>query len=227
MTTAGRQARRSTRLLLAVLAVVAVLAAAGLAGRQLAFDPARDLSAWNELDTRWGTYLPGRQWGTPREAIDGDDWGLDYLTAIRREYATGEDGIAGLTTRDGAFNLGWAVWDEQGVRVIERLFGWSNPAGEHGESIVDLRTFGANTPTSSYTSYELDHLLVDALEALDPDLARDVRVRVVATVEADWTATGQLHEDSDGDTGVGLGADQQTGWTALVANLIAEGWPAK
>ena len=157
MSTPRRQARRSTRLFLAVLAVVAVLAAAGLAWRQLAFDPARDLPAWNQLDTRWGTYLPERQWGTPREAVDGDGWGLDYITAIRREYATGEDGIAGLTTRDGAFNLGWAVWDERGVRVIERLFGWSNPAGEHGESIVDLRTFGANTPTSSYTSYELDY----------------------------------------------------------------------
>jgi hypothetical protein len=157
MATERRQVRRSSRLLLAVLAVVAVLSAAGLVWRQLAFDPARDLPAWDELDTRWGTYLPERQWGTPREAVDGDGWGLDYLTAIRREYATGEDGIAGLTTRDGVFNLGWAVWDEHGVRVIERLFGWSNPAGEHGESIVDLRTFGANTPTSSYTSYELDY----------------------------------------------------------------------
>ena len=157
MSTAGRQTRTSTRLLIAVLAVVAVLAAAGLAWRQLAFDPARDLPAWNELDMRWGTYLPERQWGTPREAIGGDGWGLDYITAIRRDYVTGEDGIAGLTTRDGAFNLGWAVWDEKGVRVIERLFGWSNPAGPNGEAIVDRRTFGANTPTSSYTSYELEY----------------------------------------------------------------------
>jgi hypothetical protein len=45
-------------------------------------------------------------------------------------------------------------------------------------------------------------------------------------VEADWRATGRFHEYFDGDTGAGLGADEQTGWTALVANLIAEGWPA-
>jgi hypothetical protein len=155
--TTPRLIRRPSRLLVAlVLSVVAVFASATVLQRELA-DPVRGVPAWNDLDTRWGTYLPERQWGTPREAIDGDGWGLDYITAIRRDYVTGEDGIAGLTTRDGAFDLGWAVWDEHGVRVIERLFGWSNPSGPHGEAIVDLRTFGANTPTSSYTSYELDY----------------------------------------------------------------------
>lgn len=148
--------RRSTRLVLGILAAVA-LVATGLAWRQLTADPTRGLPAWNQLDTRWGTYLPERQWGTPREAVGGDGWGLGYLDAIRREYTYGEDGIAGLTTRDGAFNLGWAVWDERGVRVVERLFGWSNPSGPNGEAIVDRRIFGANTPTSSYTSYELDY----------------------------------------------------------------------
>ncbi|HEX4897054.1 MAG TPA: trehalase family glycosidase [Candidatus Limnocylindrales bacterium] len=210
MSTPGRQARRPSRLLLAVLAVIAVLGAAGLAWRQLAVDPAPDLPAWNELDTRWGTYLSERQWGTPREAIDGDGWGLDYITAIRREYATGEDGIAGLTTRDGAFNLGWAVWDERGVRVIERLFGWSNPAGEHGESIVDLRTFGANTPTSSYTSYELDYPNQDPRFAITFESARaDERSGILVATAVnrgpdaaplDILVKGWLH-DPDADPG--------------------------
>ena len=30
-----------------------------------------------------------------------------------------------------------------------------------------------------------------------------------------------FHEYFDGDTGRGIGASHQTGWTALVANLIA------
>jgi hypothetical protein len=31
-----------------------------------------------------------------------------------------------------------------------------------------------------------------------------------------------FHEYYDGDTGKGLGASHQTGWSALVANMIAE-----
>jgi hypothetical protein len=36
----------------------------------------------------------------------------------------------------------------------------------------------------------------------------------------------RFHEYFDADSGEGLGADSQAGWTALVANLVAEGWPA-
>jgi hypothetical protein len=114
-----------------------------------------DLVAWNELDDRWGTYLSEREWGTPREAVGTNPWGMDYLEAVRIPYTHGEDGIAGLVDRDGIFHLGWAVWDEEQVRVAERLFGWGNPTGEHGEEIVDRRTFGANTPTTSFAEATL------------------------------------------------------------------------
>ena len=107
------------------------------------------LTPWAELDTRWGTYLSEREWGTPREALGADPWGMDYLSAVRLPYTHGEDGIAGMVDRDGTFHVGWAVWDTEQVRVAERLFGWGNPSGEHGEEIVDRRTFGLNTPTSS------------------------------------------------------------------------------
>ncbi|MEP7378819.1 MAG: trehalase family glycosidase [Chloroflexota bacterium] len=72
----------------------------------------------------------------------------------------------------------------------------------------------------------LNYLLVQALSDVDPSLSAQVRDLVVQGVEDDWNATGRLHEFFDGDTGKGLGADNQAGWTALVANLIAEGWPA-
>ena len=72
----------------------------------------------------------------------------------------------------------------------------------------------------------INYLLIEALEDIDAPFAREVRQRVVAAVEADWLATGRFHEYFDGDTGVGLGADAQAGWTALVANMIAEAWPA-
>jgi len=71
----------------------------------------------------------------------------------------------------------------------------------------------------------INYMLIDALDDIDPAFARDLRGRFVIAVERDWQQTGGLHEFFDGDTGEGLGADAQ-GWTALVANLIAEGWPA-
>lgn len=140
------------RSLLLVLAGAIVLAATLGGGMLLGGSAARDLPAWNELDARWGTYLPERQWGTPHEAVGSNGWGLDYITAVRREYTFGEDGIAGLTERSGTFNIGWAAWDGMQVKVAERYFGWGNPSGEHGEEIVDRRVFEENTPTSSYTS---------------------------------------------------------------------------
>lgn len=141
----------------ATLLLVALLGLAVAAGLVSTVDPTRGMPPWDALDTRWGTYLSEREWGTPREAVGGNGWGLDYLDAIKTDYRYGEDGIAGLTTRDGTFAIGWAFWDGRQVRVMERLFGWSNPAGTHGEEIVDRRTFGANTPTSSYARYDLQY----------------------------------------------------------------------
>ena len=71
----------------------------------------------------------------------------------------------------------------------------------------------------------INYLLVEALSDIDGPLADEIRDRVVNNVEQDWQQTGRLHEFFNGDTGQGLGADNQ-GWTALVANLIREGWPA-
>jgi Glycosyl hydrolase family 63 C-terminal domain len=147
-----------------ILPVVLVAFVAGVAGLALtrgngatgvAADPTQGLPAWNALDTRWGSYLSEREWGSPRQAIGGDGWGMDYLLAGRVATTYGEDGIAGLTTRDGAFDIGWAVWDGHEVLVTERLFGLSNSAGEHGETILDKRTFAENTPTTSYDRYLL------------------------------------------------------------------------
>jgi len=149
-----------------------------------------ELAAWDALDTRWGTYLSEREWGTPREAIAGDPWGMDYLEAVRIPYRHGEDGIAGLTDRDGIFHIGWAVWDEDQVRVAERLFGWGNPSGDHGEEIVDRRTFGANTPTSSYAEATLAYPNTDPQFRIRFTQARaDDRSGILrATVDRDLTS---------------------------------------
>jgi len=71
----------------------------------------------------------------------------------------------------------------------------------------------------------INYLLVRALDEIDPAFADDLRNRLVSAVERDWQATDRFHEYFDGDTGTGLGADSQS-WTMVVANLIAERWPA-
>ena len=47
---------------------------------------------------------------------------------------------------------------------------------------------------------------------------------LVATVEESWQTTNHFFKYFDAETGEGLGSDHQTGWTALVANLIDERW---
>ena len=49
---------------------------------------------------------------------------------------------------------------------------------------------------------------------------------LIANVEAQWRATNRFWEYYHAETGEGLGADHQTGWTALVANLIREEYSA-
>ena len=191
--TIDRRAARPTRAVVAIVAVVAALLLIALVATGIAASPTRNLPAWSDLDTRWGTYLSEREWGTPREAVGGNGWGLDYLDAVKTDYRFGEDGIAGLTTRDGEFAIGWAVWDGRQVVVAERLFGWGNPSGEHGEEIVDRRTFGPNTPTSSYHRYVLEYPAAEptfeiAFEGARADAASGV-LRATATNTGDETRT--------------------------------------
>ena len=85
---------------------------------------------------------------------------------------------------------------------------------------------GANSSWRGPIWLPINYLLVQTLRDHDPALAEDLRLRLVEVVETDWERTGRFHEYFDADTGAGLGADAQAGWTALVANLIAERWPA-
>jgi hypothetical protein len=90
-----------------------------------------------------------------------------------------------------------------------------------------LASEGVNSNWRGPVWLPINYLLIQALQEADPELASDLRQRVVSMVERDWQKTGRFHEFFDGDTGEGLGADAQAGWTALVANLIMEAWPAE
>ena len=101
---------------------------------------------------RWGTYLSEREWGTPREAVDGNGWGLTWSEATSTDYRYSDDGIAGVTDVDNEFRLAWAFWEGTSPRVTERFNGRTNPGGPAGEEIIEDRVFGENGPTHAYSS---------------------------------------------------------------------------
>ncbi|MEO7235671.1 MAG: glucosidase [Lapillicoccus sp.] len=108
-----------------------------------------DSDAWR----LWGPYLAGRQWGTVREdySADGNAWEFfPFDHAHRRAYRWGEDGIGGLCDRYGFLNLAVAMWNGQDDRLKERLFGLSNPEGNHGEDVKEYWWHVDATPTHSF-----------------------------------------------------------------------------
>lgn len=136
--------------LVIALVIGAVVVAAGLLRPTPAGDTLLDLTPQAELDRSWGSYLSEREWGTPREAIGANGWGLSWRGAIDTEYRYGDDGIAGMTDQDNEFRLGWAFWDGAAEHVTERFVGTTNPQGSAGETITDDRVFNENTPTHAY-----------------------------------------------------------------------------
>ncbi|MEW1952302.1 glucosidase [Terrabacter sp. NPDC080008] len=101
----------------------------------------------------WGPYLPARQWGTVREdySADGDAWAyFPFDHAHLRAYRWGEDGIAGLSDSHGFLNLALAAWNGKDKRLKERLFGLTNPQGNHGEDAKEYWWHLDATPTHSY-----------------------------------------------------------------------------
>ncbi|KLU81536.1 hypothetical protein MAPG_00622 [Magnaporthiopsis poae ATCC 64411] len=104
---------------------------------------------------KWGSYVAERQWATVREdySPDGDAWShFPHDHARARAYRWGEDGIAGVCDTHGMQNIAFAFWNEQDPFLKERLFGLSNPQGNHGESIKEAHFHLDNLP-HSYMKY--------------------------------------------------------------------------
>src|SRR5689334_13746096 len=102
---------------------------------------------------RWGPYLAERQWGTVREDYSpgGECWGyLPHDHARSRAYRWGEDGLLGLTDREGRLALALALWNGRDPVLKERLFGLTGPEGNHGEDVKECYYYLDATPTHSY-----------------------------------------------------------------------------
>jgi hypothetical protein len=150
------RARQQRWWLLALAGVLVVaVAGVGVAGSGLlqpspTADTLSGLAPFADLDSNWGSYLPEREWGTPREAVGSDGWGLSWRGAIDTSYSYGDDGIAAMTTTSSEFRLGWAFWDGAAEHVTERFMGVSDPQGVAGAAITDARVFNESTPNHSY-----------------------------------------------------------------------------
>jgi hypothetical protein len=105
---------------------------------------------------RWGPFLSERQWGTVREdySPNGDVWHyFPHDHARSRVYRWGEDGIAGICDRHQHICFAIALWNEKDPILKERLFGLTNPEGNHGEDVKEYYYYLDATPTSSYLKY--------------------------------------------------------------------------
>ena len=102
---------------------------------------------------RWGPYLAERQWGTVREdySSSGDCWAyLPHDHARSRSYRWGEDGLLGVSDREGRLCLALALWNTADPILKERLFGLTGPEGNHGEDVKECYYYLDATPTHSY-----------------------------------------------------------------------------
>jgi len=105
---------------------------------------------------QWGPYLSERQWGTVREDYGpwGDAWNyFPFDHSHSRSYIWGEDGLAGISDFFGNLCFGIALWNGNDPILKERLFGLSNPQGNHGEDVKELYYYLDNLPTHFYMEY--------------------------------------------------------------------------
>lgn len=104
----------------------------------------------------WGPYLSERQWGTVREdySKEGDAWNyFPHDHARSRVYRWGEDGLAGISDIYQNLCFSLALWNGNDPILKERLFGLSNPEGNHGEDVKELYYYLDNIPSHYYMKY--------------------------------------------------------------------------
>ena len=101
----------------------------------------------------WGPYLAERAWGTVREdySANGNAWDFfPFDHARSRAYRWNEDGLGGISDHKGRLCLAFAFWNERDPFLKERLFGLTQPQGNHGEDVKELYWYLDSTPTHSF-----------------------------------------------------------------------------
>ena len=81
-------------------------------------------------------------------AIAGSYFPHDH--ARSRAYRWGEDGLLGITDRECRLCFALALWNGRDPILKERLFGLTNPQGNHGEDVKECYYYLDSTPTHSW-----------------------------------------------------------------------------
>jgi hypothetical protein len=101
----------------------------------------------------WGPYLAERAWGTVREdySANGDAWSyFPFDHARSRAYRWNEDGLGGICDHKGRLCFAFGFWNERDSFLKERLFGLTQPQGNHGEDVKEVYWYVDSTPTHSF-----------------------------------------------------------------------------
>jgi len=109
----------------------------------------RDAGPWYA----WGPYLAERAWGSVREdySADGDAWSFfPHEHARSRAYRWNEEGLGGICTLHQELCLALAFWNGRDRMLKERIFGLTNPQGNHGEDAKEYWWFLDATPSHSW-----------------------------------------------------------------------------
>jgi hypothetical protein len=171
-----------------------------------------------------------------RRALDPDEFLSDYgIRSLSKYHAAHPydlrvDGVDHTVeywpaeSRSGLFggNSNWRgpVWCPINYLLIEALQKFHYYYGDD---------FLVECPTGSGRSLTLERVVDDLSQRLIRLFLRDERGRrpvngdrEVLQSDPQWRDLILFHEYFHGDTGQGLGAGHQTGWTALVAKLIEQ-----
>ena len=143
---------------------------------------------------RWGPYLSERQWGTVREdySEDGDCWNyFPHDHARSRAYRWGEDGLLGISDRQCRLCFSLALWNGKDGILKERLFGLTNPEGNHGEDVKEEYFYVRSSPTHSYMKALYKYPQAEFPYA---DIAQVSRSRTPADPEYELRDTGVFSE---------------------------------
>jgi hypothetical protein len=138
--------------------------------------------------------------------VGGQEYRVDYLPA---ESNTGMFG--------GNSNWRGPIWFPVNVLLADKL----RTYGRHfGDSFtIEIPTGSGNFKTLEQAADTIDHGLTALFKPVNGKRPADGE-RIEASDNPLWSQHPTFSEYFDGDTGEGLGATHQTGWTALVAHLL-------